>query len=69
MENSQTPGTGLLAVINSLAFSVLTFLSIQSFQTIMAIVASSIAVVSGAFAIRFYYYATKEKKQAIKNLK
>lgn len=59
----------LMSTVLSIFSTVWAFISIANFQTFMAIVASCVAIVSGFFAIRYYWYATKEKKQTLKSLK
>lgn len=66
MENQHT--SPLMSTVLSILSTVWAFISIANLQTVMAIVASCVAMVSGFFAIRYYWYATKEKKQSIKSL-
>jgi uncharacterized membrane protein len=62
----QHHGNHLLAAINmaiSFASGFFALINMSTVQSIAGIVASCIAVISGVFAARYYYYAAKEKKQ------
>lgn len=56
------------AIISSLS-AIFAWISLKDAQVIVAIIASGIAAISGLFALRYYWYATKEKKERIKHLK
>ena len=61
-------GNHFLAVINmivSFGTGFFALINMSTVQSIAGIVASCIAVVSGIFAARYYWYAAKEKKQNI----
>jgi membrane associated rhomboid family serine protease len=46
--------------------AILAWISIKDAQVIVAFCASVVAIISGVMAIRYYYFATKEKKQNLK---
>lgn len=56
------------SILSSLS-AIIAWISIKDAQVIMAIGASGAAVISGGFAARYYWYATKEKKENLKKLK
>jgi hypothetical protein len=51
----------------SLLSVVIAWISLRDAQIVIAIIASVVAIVSGLFAVRYYYYATKEKKKNLTN--
>lgn len=54
--------TGLLSTLTSIFFTGIAWISAKDYQIVFAIMASIVAIVSGGFAIRYYYYATKKLK-------
>jgi hypothetical protein len=62
-------GTGLLNAITSLISGIVAWISLQQAQTVITFLASAVALVSGIFAARYYWYATKEKKETLKKLR
>lgn len=57
------------SAIVSTGSTVWMWISIQDAQAFAAIFASCVAVISGYFAIRYYFYAAQEKKMSIKQMK
>jgi hypothetical protein len=55
--NNSSPETGAINVILSIISATVSLASIQSF---IGIIAGVVAIVSGSFAIRYYYYKTEE---------
>ena len=53
----------------SMCSGFIAFISIGDVQAVGGLIATTVAIVSGCFAIRYYYYVTKEKKQNIKDAK
>lgn len=65
----QHPWAQALAVFNtiiSMASGFIAFISIKDVQAAGGLIATGIAAVSGCMAIRYYYFAIKEKKQNLK---
>lgn len=60
--DGQHHSDGLVSTLICVFSTVFAWVSIKDVQTIAAIVASLVAVVSGGFAIRYYYHATKKLK-------
>lgn len=63
--NHPTPVSLLVSIISA----IFAWISIQNAQVLLGFAASIVAIGSGGMAIRYYYYATKEKKQNIQNSK
>ncbi len=61
-----SPEMAVVSMIISLSSGFIAFVSMGTIQTIVPLVASGIAIMSGVMAIRYYWYATKEKKQNMK---
>ncbi len=55
--NNSSPETGIVNVALSLTSAVVSLASIQSF---VGIIAGVVAIISGSFAIRYYYHKTEE---------
>jgi len=55
--NNSSPVTGIVNVILSVTSAAVSLASIQSF---IGIIAGLVAIISGSFAIRYYYYKTEE---------
>jgi uncharacterized membrane-anchored protein len=58
MENQNAPAFSLLSILSGM----LSWLSLHNAQYYISFVASIVAVVSGIFAIRYYYYAANKLK-------
>lgn len=65
MENPQHSDPYLAAVstVISMVSAFFALISIKDAQAIAGLVASAVAIVSGVFAIRYYYHSTKKLKQ------
>jgi len=59
------PEASLILTIFS---TIVAIVSIKDVQIILGIVASMVAIISGIFAIRYYYLSSKEKSQILKKL-
>jgi hypothetical protein len=59
VENNNTP-TALLNVVTSILSAII---AISDMQEIVSFVAALVAIVSGTFAARHFYYATKKLKK------
>ncbi len=55
--NNSSPETGIVNVMLSVISAAVSLASIQS---IVGILAGIVAIISGSFAIRYYYYKTEE---------
>jgi uncharacterized membrane-anchored protein len=66
MDNNGTPGSGLVASIVSVFSGIMAWISLKDTQVIITIIAGMVGIASGIFAIRYYIYATREKKQNLK---
>ena len=66
MDNHQHSPFSIFVTIFS---SILSWLTLLNAQYLMSFVLTCIGIVSGIFAIRFYYYAGNEKKEILKNNK
>jgi purine-cytosine permease-like protein len=66
MENSNQSSLSILVTLSTSILSWLTFYNAQYF---MSFVLTCIGIVSGIFAIRYYYYAGNEKRNKIQNNK
>lgn len=67
---SEHPFSQALAIFNtiiSVASGFVAFISIGDVQAIGGLIATVIATASGCMAIRYYYFAIKEKKHNLKN--
>lgn len=60
--DGQHHSDGLVSTTICMVSTIFAWVSIKDVQTIAAIIASLVAVVSGGFAIRYYYHATKKLK-------
>lgn len=65
MEHHGNPFAAMCSMIVSFFMSIYAFI-LADVQGAAALIASLIAIVSGVFAARYYYYAAKEKKQNLK---
>ena len=59
MQHNHSP-MGIFGAITTVYSALITWVSLIEAQTLMAVVASSVAVIVGFFTIRYYYYATKK---------
>lgn len=62
-------GNGIAGTLLSVISSMLAWISLQNFQTFMAIAASTVAVVSGCLAGYNWWLTIKEKRLKINNHK
>lgn len=65
MENNNSP----ISIILTIFATALSWLTLLNAQYLMSFILTCIGIVSGIFAMRFYYYAGNEKKQILKNNK
>lgn len=66
MENQHhTP----FSVLLTFATTILSWLTFYNAQFFMSFILTCIGIVSGLFAIRYYYYAGNEKRNKLKNNK
>lgn len=65
MENQNSP----ISIILTIFATALSWLTLLNAQYLMSFILTCIGIVSGIFAMRFYYYAGNEKKQILKNNK
>lgn len=63
------PVLGVVFSLASILSAIFAWMSLQEFQVMAAIVASIMAAISALFGARYFWYATKEKKQAIQKTK
>ena len=55
-----------ISTMVSIGSSVFAWISLQNAKDMTALAASGMAGIAAYFSIRYYYYATKEKKQNLK---
>ncbi len=55
--NNSSPETGIINVVLSVKSAAVSLASIQS---LVGILAGIVAIISGSFAIRYYYYKTEQ---------
>jgi len=55
--NNSSPETGIINVVLSVTSAAISLASIQS---LVGILAGIVAIISGSFAIRYYYYKTEQ---------
>jgi hypothetical protein len=55
--NNSSPETGIVNVVLSVTSAAVSLASIQS---LVGILAGIVAIISGSFAIRYYYYKTEQ---------
>lgn len=67
MDNSAE--NGHLSFLGSILLGIVSWFSPENIDTTIKIITALGALVSGALAARYYWYATKEKKQSIKKMK
>lgn len=60
--NNTHPVAGAISVATSLCTAFLAVFNLEAISTGVRLVAGLVAVLSGAMAIRYYYYATKSVK-------
>jgi hypothetical protein len=63
--NNHSPMSVLLTIMTT----ILSWLTLFNAQYLMSFILTCIGIISGIFAIRFYYYAGNEKKEILKNNK
>lgn len=62
MEHNNNPFAATISLGISIFSSIFAFISLANLQSFMAITGSLVAMISGGFAIRYYWYATKKVK-------
>lgn len=55
-----------MSVLLTIMTTILSWLTLLNAQYFMSFVLTCIGIVSGVFAIRFYYYAGNEKREILK---
>ena len=63
MDNQQHPIVGAVTSCISLMSALFAVITIEQVQAYLTLSASSIAILSGTFAIRYYWYATRKIKK------
>lgn len=66
MDTQQSLEYGNASLAVSVIMGVFAFISSQNVIDLVKGAAALISVIAGVMAIRYYHYATKEKKQALK---
>jgi purine-cytosine permease-like protein len=66
MDNNHHSPVSIMLTITTTILSWLTFYNAQYF---MSFILTCIGIISGLFAIRYYYYAGNEKRNKLKNNK
>lgn len=66
MEHHSNPLAALLYTVVSFTATIFAWVTIKDVQIMAGICASLVAIVSGSFAIRYYYYSTKKVKDDFK---
>lgn len=56
-------GNATISMMLSFVFSILTWITFKELHVILGLIASSIAILSGLSAIRYYWLAIDEKKR------
>jgi hypothetical protein len=69
MENTGSPAWAAFNTVLSASSGFIAFISIGDVQAVGGLIATCVAITSGCFAIRYYYFATKEKRQAAREQK
>lgn len=62
MADNSSSAPGLLGAITCIGSIIFAWISIDSVKGVLTIIASIVGILSGIFAIRYYWYAAKEKK-------
>lgn len=63
MDNQQHPIVGAVTSCLSLMSALFAVITIEQVQAYLTLFASSIAILSGTFAIRYYWHATRKIKK------
>lgn len=63
MDNQHNPIVGVVTSCISLMSALFAVITIEQVQAYLTLSASSIAILSGTFAIRYYWYATRKIKK------
>jgi purine-cytosine permease-like protein len=58
-----------ISILVTLCTTILSWLTFYNAQYFMSFILTCIGIVSGIFAIRYYYYAGNEKRNKLKNNK
>ena len=61
--NHWNPITAAISATTSILSAAFAFITLHDAQVFLAVVASGVAIISGFFAIRYYYHATKKIKR------
>jgi purine-cytosine permease-like protein len=68
MENHTNPILATLSAGFSVVCWIISFITMNDVQPFITFIAGCLAIISAVFAIRYYHYATKEKKENLKTL-
>lgn len=64
--NQHTP---VINMVLSMVSTVLTWITFYDAQYFLSFALSCIGIVSGIFAVRYYYFAGNEKRENLRNIK
>ena len=67
MEGHHGHGNGQVNLMITIFSSILTWITIKEAQVVLGLFASGVAIISGIFAARYYYFAAKEKQKNLNN--
>ena len=65
MSNAESNSPGSITV--TLLSSILSWITLFNAQYILSFILTCIGIISGVFAIRYYYYAGNERRNKLKN--
>lgn len=69
LQNQGNPILAFISAAISFTCGIISWISMLQLQPYISAIAGMLGIVSAVFAIRYYYYATKEKKQSLKTSK
>ena len=69
MEGHQHHSAPIVNMFISLISTVLTWITLYDAQYFLSFTLSCIGIVSGIFAVRYYYFAGNEKREKLRNIK
>lgn len=69
MDNTGSQAWAAFNTVLSASSGFIAFISIGDVQAVGGLIATVVAITSGCFAIRYYYFATREKMDAAKKEK
>lgn len=69
MEGHHSHLTPVVNMFVSLLSTVLTWITLYDAQYFLSFTLSCIGIVSGIFAMRYYYFAGNEKREKVRNIK